>query len=355
MLVELKVPVVGESITEVEIFRWLRKEGDPVKRDETLVELETAKVTVELPSPVSGVMGKIIKQKGEKANVGEIIAYIQENGSAAAPAAVPAAVKLAEPPKAVSAPALAKPAVAAPVAKVAISGPRGEEVVPMSPLRREVANRLVSAQHTAALLTTFNEIDMSAVADLRGKYKDIFQQRYGVKLGMTSFFVKAVVDALKHYPVLNAEVRDSSVAYRHYYDIGVAVDTPKGLAVPVLRNAERMSFADIERAIVDFGARARENKLRMDELTGGTFTITNGGVFGSMLSTPIINPPQSGILGLHAIQERPVARNGQIVIRPIMYAALTYDHRIVDGRGAVGFLKRVKEVIEEPALMLIEV
>jgi 2-oxoglutarate dehydrogenase E2 component (dihydrolipoamide succinyltransferase) len=225
----------------------------------------------------------------------------------------------------------------------------------MSPLRREVASRLVSAQHSAALLTTYNEVDMSAVQDLRGKYKEIFQQRYGVKLGMMSFFVKAAVDALRQFPVINAEVRESSIVYHHFCDIGIAVDTPKGLAVPVLRSVERMSFADIERAIVDFGARAKENKLRMDELTGGTFTITNGGVFGSMLSTPIVNPPQSAILGMHAIQDRAVARNGQVVVRPIMYLALTYDHRIVDGRGAVGFLKRIKDVIEDPALMLLEV
>lgn len=345
MPVELKVPVVGESITEVEIFRWLKKEGDPVKRDETLAELETAKVTVELPSPAAGVMGRIVKHKGQKANVGDVIAYLEEGATASSSASAPRTGGGASVPPA--------PA-AAPVAKV-VTGPRGEEVIPMTPLRREVAKRLVESQHTTASLTTYNEFDMSAVADLRGKYKDVFLQRYGVKLGMTSFFVKAVVDALKHFPVLNAEVRDASVAYRHYYDIGIAVDTPKGLAVPVLRNAERLSFADIERAIVDFGTRAKENKLRMEELTGGTFTITNGGVFGSMLSTPIINPPQSGILGLHAIQDRPVVRNGQIVARPVMYAALTYDHRIVDGRGAVGFLKRVKEVIEEPALMLIEV
>ncbi|MFO0869677.1 MAG: dihydrolipoyllysine-residue succinyltransferase [Pirellulales bacterium] len=231
-----------------------------------------------------------------------------------------------------------------------------EEVVPMSLIRRRIAERLVSAQQTAALLTTFNEVDMSAVMQLRAEFKDAFQQQYGVKLGFMSFFVKAVVDGLKKCPELNAEIRgDREIVYRNYYDIGVAIGGGKGLVVPILRRAELMSFAQIEAAIADFGRRAQENKIAPEELVGGTFTISNGGVYGSLLSTPIVNPPQSGILGMHAIQERPVARNGQVVIRPMMYLALTYDHRIVDGREAVGFLKRVKDVIEEPSRMLMEI
>ena len=231
-----------------------------------------------------------------------------------------------------------------------------EEVVPMSLIRRRIAERLVEAQQTAALLTTFNEVDMSAVMQLRSEFKDAFAQHYGVKLGFMSFFVKAVVDALKKFPELNAEIRNGrEIVYRNYYDIGVAIGGGKGLVVPILRRAELMSFAQIELAIVDFAKRAADNKITPDELTGGTFTISNGGVYGSLLSTPIVNPPQSGILGMHAIQERPIALKGQVVIRPMMYIALTYDHRIVDGRGAVGFLKRIKEVIEEPSRMLMEV
>lgn len=227
--------------------------------------------------------------------------------------------------------------------------------MPMSPLRRRIAQRLVEAQQTAALLTTFNEADLSAVMALRARYQKVFQERHGIKLGFMSFFVKAAIDALKRFPQLNAEIRGTDIVFRNHYDIGVAVSTDKGLVVPVLANAERMSFAEVELAIADFSTRARENKLKLSELEGGTFTITNGGVFGSLLSTPIVNPPQSGILGLHAIQDRPVARDGQVVIRPMMYIALTYDHRIVDGREAVLFLRRIKEVIEEPSRMLIEI
>lgn len=225
----------------------------------------------------------------------------------------------------------------------------------MSPMRRAIAERLVAAQQTAALVTTFNEIDMSGLANLRQSYRDSFQARYGIKLGMMSFFVKATVDALRLFPQLNAEVRGQDIVYRNYYDIGVAVGGGKGLVVPVVRNAERLSFAEIELAIEELARRARENKLKVDELTGGTFTITNGGVYGSLLSTPIVNPPQSGVLGLHGIQDRPIAHQGQVVVRPMMYVALTYDHRIVDGREAVTFLRRIKEVIEEPARMLLEV
>jgi 2-oxoglutarate dehydrogenase E2 component (dihydrolipoamide succinyltransferase) len=233
--------------------------------------------------------------------------------------------------------------------------PRDEEIVPMTPMRKAIAERLVSAQQNAALVTTFNEIDMSGLAALRQNYRESFQARYGIKLGLMSFFVKAAVDALRLFPQLNAEVRGTDIVYRNYYDVGVAVGGGKGLVVPVVRNAERLSFAEIEIAIDHLARRARDNKLKVDELTGGTFTISNGGVYGSLLSTPIINPPQSGVLGLHAIEDRPVARDGQVVVRPMMYVALTYDHRIVDGREAVTFLRRIKEVIEEPARMLLEV
>ena len=234
-------------------------------------------------------------------------------------------------------------------------GPREEETVPMSPIRRRIAQRLVEAQHTAALLTTFNEIDMSAVMALRNTHKDVFQEQYGVKLGFMSFFVKASIDALKLVPQVNAEIRGNDIVYHNYFDIGIAVGGGKGLVVPILRDADRMSFAEIELTIADLAHRAKQNSLQLEELRGGTFTISNGGVYGSLLSTPIVNPPQSGILGLHTIQDRPVARKGQVVIRPMMYVALTYDHRIVDGQGAVTFLKRIKDVIEEPMRMLVEV
>ena len=240
-------------------------------------------------------------------------------------------------------------------AAAATAGDREEDVVPMSPLRRKVAQRLVEAQQTAALLTTFNEVDMGAVMALRSAHKDAFEKRYGVRLGFMSFFVKAAIDALREIPQLNAEIRGTDIVYKNYYDVGVAVSTPKGLVVPVVRNAERLSFAEIEGTIADFGKRAQANKITPDELQGGTFTISNGGVFGSLMSTPIVNPPQSGVLGMHTIQERPVARDGQVVIRPMMYLALTYDHRIVDGREAVTFLKRIKDAVEEPARLLLEI
>lgn len=374
MSIELKVPAVGESITEVQIGTWLKREGQQAEKDEALVEIETDKATVELPSPIAGRLERILKQPGETAAVGEVIGYMAANGAAAGTEASPAG----SPPPRVEPPApqpvspspatkqvvAAPTTLAAPTTERALAagetsllpaGDREEEIVPMSPIRRRIAQRLVEAQQTAALLTTFNEIDMSAVMELRTAHRDTFQQRYDVKLGFMSFFVKATVDALKHVPQVNAEVRGHNVAYRNYYDIGIAVGGGKGLVVPVLRNAERLSFAEIELAIADFGRRARDNKLTVEELQGGTFTISNGGIYGSLLSTPIVNPPQSGILGLHAIQERPIALNGQVVIRPMMYVALTYDHRIVDGREAVTFLRRIKEVIEQPMRLLIEV
>ena len=409
MAIELKVPEVGESITEVEIGGWLKSVGQPVRKDEPVVTLESEKATVELAAPEAGTLGRVLKEKGATAKVGEVIGYVETNGPARSGAATP---KAQPSPKATVAPpeprtpeprampaaqvALAEhhleaqevqgtgpggrilkedvlrhvsqprpvpaPAVPSPPASEATPAPpeqkdntRQEEMVPMSRLRRTVAERLVAAQHNAALLTTFNEVDMGNVMALRKEHGEAFQQRYQVKLGFMSFFVKGCIDALKQFPALNAEIRENTIVYHNYFDIGVAVGSGKGLVVPVLRNAERMSFAEVEMAIGDFGRRAKDNKLKLEELQGGTFTISNGGVYGSLLSTPIVNPPQSGVLGLHAIQDRPVAREGNVVIRPMMYLALTYDHRLVDGREAVSCLKRLKETIENPARMLLEI
>jgi len=434
MAVELKVPEVGESITDVQIGEWLKKVGDRVERDEPVVMIETDKVTVELPAPVSGVISEIRVKQGEEARVGDVIGVMQEGAAqpaakgdgkpaeekrepkAAAKQEKPAeaeqerapqsdepieeptpsrrSLREALPPQAFArvmpsarrvlrqkgldpqdVPAtgpggriLKEDAERAeakeprreqtkppPVHAPAHEGARQEEVVAMSPMRRRIAERLVQSQQTAALLTTFNEIDMSGVLALRKEHQPAFQEKYGIKLGMMSFFVKAAVEALKLIPQVNAEVRGTDVVYKNYYDIGVAVGGGKGLVVPIIRNAERLSFAQIEQTIADFGKRAQAGKLELAELQGGTFTISNGGVYGSLLSTPIINPPQSGILGMHAIQERPVAREGQVVVRPMMYVALTYDHRIVDGREAVTFLKRIKECVEQPSRILLEV
>ncbi len=386
MPVELKVPSVGESITEVEIGEWLKPEGASARKDENVVVIESEKATMEIPAPVGGKVTKVLKKKGDKARVGEVIGYMEEGEVAdtkpvakpvaeptapATPRVMPAAARAAAEAKVdvqtvkptgpggrilkedvIAAVPASKPVAAIPVIQVA---GRAEEVVPMTFLRRKIAERLVQAQQTTASLTTFNEVDMAPVMALRQQYQESFTAKYGVKLGFMSFFVKAVIDAAKQVPQLNAEIRGTDIVYRNYYDIGIAVGGGKGLVVPVIRNAERLSFAEVEKVIADFGARAKENKLKPDELTGGTFTITNGGIFGSMLSTPILNPPQSGILGMHAIQDRPVARAGQVVIRPMMYLALTYDHRLVDGREAVTFLKRVKECLENPAVMLLEV
>lgn len=409
MAIELKVPEVGESITEVEIGAWLKTAGQPVRKDEPLVTLESEKATVELAAPQSGTLSQVLKQKGEVAKVGEVIAYLENGGTAQAENEKPQAKSL--PPKTEPRPQeAAAQARVMPAAQVALAehhlkpedvrgtGPGGrilkedvlkragedragsevraaaapeaplpeaekprpavdreEEVVPMSRVRRTVAERLVAAQHQAALLTTFNEVDMGQVMALRKEYGESFQESYQVKLGFMSFFVKATIEGLKQFPALNAQVRENSIVYHNYYDIGVAVGSGKGLVVPVLRNAERMSFSEVELGIGDFARRAKENKLKVEELQGGSFTISNGGVYGSLLSTPIVNPPQSGVLGLHAIQERPVARAGNVVIRPMMYVALTYDHRVVDGREAVSFLKRVKEIVENPSRMLLEI
>ncbi|HEY4105921.1 MAG TPA: 2-oxoglutarate dehydrogenase complex dihydrolipoyllysine-residue succinyltransferase [Polyangiaceae bacterium] len=414
MTIELKVPTVGESITEVQIGEWLKAEGDSVSHDEIIVKIETDKVTVDFTAPVDGVLSQIKVKKGQTAAVGDVIGLLEEGAAApAAPAAPKAAAPAqAEPAKAESA-AAPQPAPAAQETKTArptippqgfarvmpsarralkergltpddveatgpggrvlkedvdrlkekpsarppspATGDRAEEIVAMSPFRKRIAERLVQSQQTAALLTTFNEVDMSGVMELRKEHQEVFQEKYGIKLGFMSFFIKATIEALKLIPSVNAEIRGTDVVYKNYYDIGVAVGGGKGLAVPVIRSAERLGFAEIEQKIADFGKRAKDNKLELHELQGGTFTISNGGIYGSMMSTPIVNPPQSGILGLHAIQDRPIAVKGQVVIRPMMYIALTYDHRLVDGREAVTFLKRIKQCMEEPARILLEV
>ncbi len=352
MPVELVVPSVGESITEVEIGDWLKNQGETVNQDDPVVVIETEKVTVELPSPASGTISSVLKQKGDKASVGDVIGYIEPNGNkSTGTKSSSGAVAGTRAPAAVEVNPERLPVKTAP----SPANGREEQVVPMTPIRRRIAERLVEAQKSAALLTTFNEIDMSAVIALRKQHQDAFQAKYRIKLGFMSFFVKASIEALKLVPQVNAEVRGHDIVYRNYYDIGIAVGGGKGLVVPVVRNAERMSFAEIERAVADFAQRAQSNQLKVDELQGGTFTISNGGIYGSMLSTPIVNPPQSGVLGLHSIEDRPVARDGAVVIRPMMYVALTYDHRVIDGREAVTFLKRIKELIEEPARLLLEV
>lgn len=351
MHLEITVPALGESITEVEIGQWLKAEGDTVAKDENLVVIESSKATLELPSPIAGVMGKILKPKGSVVQIGEVIVTLHSNTVASLPEVAPAKIE-APPRKEVPLPIETPAPTTTPGPEL---GTRAEEVVPMSRLRRTVAQRLVEAQNNAALLTTFNEVDMSAIAQLRKDYQEAFVAKYGVKLGFMSFFIKASVDALKLVPQVNAEIRGSDVIYKNYYDIGVAVGGGKGLVVPIIRNAERMSFSELELKVADLGKRAKENKITLDELAGGTFTISNGGVYGSLLSTPIVNPPQSGILGMHTIQDRPVARDGQVVIRPMMYLALTYDHRIVDGREAVTFVKRIKDILENPTRLLIEV
>ena len=404
MTIEIKVPAMGESVTEATISKWFKKEGDAVKRDEPLLELETDKVTVEVPSPADGAIESISAQAGATVQVGALLGAIAEGkaGSAAKPAAAPKA----EAPKPAAAPAAAKTDapktedLAMPSAKriaavsdVAVSsvagtgkdgrvtkgdmlgalaarssapqpaaapaGPRHnearEERVPMTRLRKTIALRLKESQNTAAQLTTFNEVDMTAVMGLRATYKDVFEKKHGVKLGFMGFFAKAVVAALKELPNVNAEIEGDNIVYKNYFDIGIAVSTERGLVVPVVRDADHLSLADIEKAIVDFGTRARDNKLKLEELQGGTFSITNGGVFGSLMSTPILNSPQSGILGMHKIQPRPMAIGDKVEIRPMMYLALSYDHRIVDGREAVTFLVKVKENLEDPQRLLLEI
>jgi 2-oxoglutarate dehydrogenase E2 component (dihydrolipoamide succinyltransferase) len=396
---EIKIPSVGESISEVQISEWLKAEGDLVKQDEPIAVLDSEKATLDLPAPHAGRLGKILHAAGETVAIGTVVAQLEtEAATGANESAKAEKAEKAEPEKNraadvnkevssaaenlqtepkkkdqpakeadidASAPIEAKGKVAAetetnpsvdivkPVAKKNSDGE--EEVVPMTMLRRTVARRLVEAKQTMAMLTTFNEVDLSAVQGLRQEHQAAFEKRHGVKLGLMSFFIKAAIDALKQFPQLNAEVRENNIVYHNYFDIGVAIASERGLVVPVIRQAERLSFAELEQAIGDFARRAKDGKLKPDELAGGTFTLTNGGVFGSLFSTPIINAPQTGILGLHTIQDRPIALQGQVVIRPMMFLALTYDHRLVDGREAVLFLRRIKESIESPARMLIEI
>ncbi len=425
MTVDIRVPTLGESVTEAEVAKWFKALGDAVEADEPLVELETDKVTLEVNAPAAGVLAEIVAAEGAEVEVGALLGRIDEAGAAVAPAraaAAPAAAAREPEPEPESEPTAAPPlspavrklvaehdldptaiegtgkdgrllkadveahlaaqAAAAepeppppapepapapaapkrpakPVAKPAPAPPRaddGREVrVRMSRLRRRIAERLKEAQNSAAMLTTFNDVDMSAILDLRKRYRESFEKRHGVRLGFMSFFVKACIEALKEIPAVNAEIDGDDIVYKNYYDIGVAVGTEQGLVVPVLRDADGLSFAGIERTIGELSVKARDGALSMAELTGGTFTISNGGVYGSMLSTPILNPPQSGILGMHRIEQRPVARDGQVVIRPMMYLALSYDHRIVDGREAVTFLVKVKEGLEDPERLLIGV
>ncbi|HSF22331.1 MAG TPA: 2-oxoglutarate dehydrogenase complex dihydrolipoyllysine-residue succinyltransferase [Burkholderiales bacterium] len=403
MLVEVKVPQLSESVAEATLLNWHKKPGERVKRDENLVDIETDKVVLETPAPESGVIIKIIKGDGGTVVSNEVIAQIDTEAAAeapaappraeakaapkpsakpAAPAAMPAARKLAAE-KGVDAAAIegsgrggrvtkedvqqamegkarppAAPApqrVPAPPVEPGVPGGRPEQRVPMSRLRARVAERLVQSQHEAAILTTFNEVNMQAVIDLRNRYKERFEKEHGVRLGFMSFFVKAAVHALRKFPIVNASLDGADIVYHGYHDIGIAVASPRGLVVPILRDAGELTLAEIEKRIADFGKRAQEGKLTIEELTGGTFSISNGGVFGSMLSTPIINPPQSAILGVHATRERPVAENGQVVIRPVNYLALSYDHRIIDGREAVLSLMAIKEALEDPARILLDV
>ncbi|MBX3423119.1 MAG: 2-oxoglutarate dehydrogenase complex dihydrolipoyllysine-residue succinyltransferase [Pirellulaceae bacterium] len=428
-MLQIKVPTVGESISEVQIGQWLVAEGGWVAKDQTVVDLETEKAAVQVPAPQSGYVRNIRKQAEEFASVGDVLCDLEPAAAPPASTTPPTSgtpAKSASPASAVAAgngggkvdaqptsqqrvmpaaqrilsesgiPAgnvpgtgpggrvLKEDALAAVTASAAGTVPRAggtlqapvpaasgapsnstgltqgstqrvEEIRPMSMIRRTIASRLVEAQQTAALLTTFNEVNMQPIMDLRNRYRDAFQQRHGVKLGFMSFFAKASVEALRRFPAVNSEIRGNNVVYRNYMDIGIAIGGGKGLVVPVLRNVELLSFAEVERTIGDFAAKAMENRLMPEDLTGGTFTISNGGVYGSMLSTPIVNPPQSAILGLHSIQERPMAVDGQVVIQPMMYLALTYDHRIIDGREAVTFLKTIKEICEDPTRLFLEV
>jgi 2-oxoglutarate dehydrogenase E2 component (dihydrolipoamide succinyltransferase) len=411
MAIEIKVPALGESVSEATIARWFKKPGEPVKVDEPLVELETDKVTIEVPAPSGGVLESIAAQSGETVKVGAVLGAITNSGSAQATAPAPAAAapRAAAPPRAtetaktgaaeqVLSPAVRKAveerkidparidgtgkdgritkgdilefAAKAPAPAAAAAAPAAtpksearpqavppearEERVKLSRLRLTIARRLKEAQNAAAMLSTFNEVDLQQVIALRSQYKEEFEKKHGVRLGFMGFFVKAAVQALKEISVVNAELDGEELVYKTYYNIGVAVGTDRGLVVPVLRDADRLSLAGIEREIAALGKRARDGSLKLDDLQGGTFTISNGGVYGSLMSTPILNVPQSGILGMHKIQERPVAVDGQVVIRPMMYLALTYDHRIVDGKEAVTFLVRVKESLEDPQRLILE-
>jgi 2-oxoglutarate dehydrogenase E2 component (dihydrolipoamide succinyltransferase) len=407
MSTEVKVPVLGESITEATLGQWLKKPGEAVAIDEPIASLETDKVAIEVPSPVAGIMGAYAVEEGATVNVGAVIGSIDAGNSASAPAPAPVAAAIAPAITTTAAPmpvaqvenndlplspsvrrlvlelgidpskikgtgkdgrltkedvvAAAKgaPTPSADVAALAAPAPaaahaRQEERVKMTRLRQTIAKRLKSAQDTAALLTTFNDVDMSAVMEARATYKDLFEKKHGVRLGFMGFFTKAVALAARDVPSVNAQIDGDEIVYHNYLDVSVAVSAPNGLVVPVIRNADAMSFAQIEKTIGDFGAKAKAGTLTMDDMSGGTFTISNGGVFGSLMSTPIINPPQSAVLGLHRIEDRAVVRDGQVVVRPMMYLALSYDHRLIDGREAVTFLKIVKEAIEDPTRLLID-
>ncbi|MFN9033168.1 MAG: 2-oxoglutarate dehydrogenase complex dihydrolipoyllysine-residue succinyltransferase [Alphaproteobacteria bacterium] len=405
-MADIMTPALGESVSEATVARWTKKPGESVRKDEILVELETDKVSLEVAAPADGVLESISAEEGATVEPGAVLGRVREGAAASTPAAAPAppAPKVAKPAPAAPAPAPAAAASAAPVlapsaqriategrldpAAIAGTGKGGrvtkadalaalearaaapppapapaapreaharEERIRMTRLRQTIARRLKEAQQTAAMLTTFNEVDMSAVMALRGTYKDAFEKTHGVKLGFMGFFVRACIHALKSVPEVNAEIDGQDLIYKNHYDIGVAVGTERGLVVPVVRDADLLSLAGIEKAIGDLGKKARDGALALDDLQGGTFTISNGGVYGSLMSTPILNAPQSGILGMHKIQERPVAVNGQVVIRPMMYLALSYDHRIVDGQGAVTFLVRVKEAIEDPQRLLLDI
>ena len=393
MIVEVNVPVFAESITEGTLLAWHKKIGEAVARDEILVDIETDKVVLEVPAPQAGVLVEIIVNEGDTVTSQQVLAKIDTEAAAvsAAPAQAAPAAEAAAPAAAsnvqagVAMPAAAKlaaekgvdvgsiqgsgrdgrvlkedvqnasaaPKAAAPAASIPV-GARPEERVPMSRLRARVAERLLASQQENAILTTFNEVNMKPIMDLRAKYKEKFEKEHGVKLGFMSFFVKAAVAALKKYPVVNASVDGKDIVYHGYFDIGIAIGSPRGLVVPILRDADQMSIADIEQAIVDYAKKAKDGKIAIEDLTGGTFSITNGGTFGSMMSTPIINPPQSAILGMHATKERAVVENGQVVVRPMMYLALSYDHRIIDGREAVLTLVTIKDLLEDPARLLLD-
>ena len=392
MIIDVKVPMLSESVSEGTLLEWKKKVGEAVARDEILIDIETDKVVLEVPSPQAGVLVEIIAQNGETVAAEQVLARIDTAATAsasaetpaaapapeAAPAAaqtnaaMPAAAKLAaetgvdvnalqgsgrdgrvlkeDVQNAAAKPAAASAAAPAPVP----AGARPEQRVPMSRLRARVAERLLASQQENAILTTFNEVNMKPIMDLRAKYKEKFEKEHGTKLGFMSFFVKAAVAALKKYPVVNASVDGNDIVYHGYFDIGIAIGSPRGLVVPILRDADQMSIADIEQAIVDYAKKAKDGKIALEDLTGGTFSITNGGTFGSMMSTPIINPPQSAILGMHATKERAVVENGQVVVRPMMYLALSYDHRIIDGREAVLTLVAIKDALEDPARLLLD-
>ena len=392
MIIDVKVPMLSESVSEGTLLEWKKKDGEAVARDEILIDIETDKVVLEVPSPQAGVLVEIIAQNGETVAAEQVLARIdtaatatasvEAPAAASAPeatpaaaqtnAAMPAAAKLAaetgvdvnalqgsgrdgrvlkeDVQNAAAKPAAAPAAAPAPVPV----GARPEQRVPMSRLRARVAERLLASQQENAILTTFNEVNMKPIMDLRAKYKEKFEKEHGVKLGFMSFFVKAAVAALKKYPVVNASVDGNDIVYHGYFDIGIAIGSPRGLVVPILRDADQMSIADIEQAIVDYAKKAKDGKIALEDLTGGTFSITNGGTFGSMMSTPIINPPQSAILGMHATKERAVVENGQVVVRPMMYLALSYDHRIIDGREAVLTLVAIKDALEDPARLLLD-